>query len=75
MDNQKKGRGRPKVFTDEEAKKRKTTYMTNTEWYCDICKNGQNYKLTGKWNHFKSKKHKMNLQIQNLENKINELTI
>ena len=22
--------------------------MKNTEWYCDVCKNGKNYTLTGK---------------------------
>ena len=25
--------------------------MKNTEWYCDICKNGKNHQLRGKWSH------------------------
>jgi len=42
QDNQniKRGRGRPKVFTDEERKNHKTAYMLNKEWYCEICKDG-----------------------------------
>ena len=54
--NIKKGRGRPKIFTAEELKNHKTTYMLNKEWYCDICKTGRNYTLAGKWSHLKSKK-------------------
>ena len=64
MENQnvKRGRGRPKVFTDEERKKTtKTTYMLNKEWYCDICKTGRNYTLAGKSCHLKTKKHIKNV--------------
>ena len=45
MENQNinRGRGRPKVFTNEEIKKHKTEYMLNKEWYCDVCKTGRNY--------------------------------
>ena len=32
----------------------------NTEWYCDICKNGKNYTLRGKWSHLGTKKHERN---------------
>ena len=34
--------------------------MKNTEWYCDVCKNGKNYTLRGKWWHLKTKKHERN---------------
>ena len=34
--------------------------MKNTEWYCDVCKNGKNYALRGKWSHLKAKKHERN---------------
>ena len=34
--------------------------MKNTEWYCDVCKNGKNYALRGKWSHLKTKKHERN---------------
>ena len=58
-------RGRPKVYFTEEdrkeaLKKSKTKYMLNKEWYCDVCKNGINYTLAGKWCHFKTKRHKRN---------------
>ena len=59
MENQniKRGRGRPKVFTNEELKKHKTEYMLNKEWYCDVCKTGRNYTLAGKHCHVKTFKH------------------
>ena len=34
--------------------------MKNTEWYCDICKNGKYYTLRGKWSHLGTKKHERN---------------
>ena len=34
--------------------------MKNTEWYCEICKNGKNYTLRGKWSHLGTKKHERN---------------
>ena len=34
--------------------------MKNAEWYCDICKNGKNYTLRGKWSHLGTKKHERN---------------
>ena len=34
--------------------------MKSTEWYCDICKNGKNYSLRGKWSHLGTKKHERN---------------
>ena len=74
MENQKRGRGRPKVFTDEELKQHKTAYMLNSDWFCHICNTGRNYKLTGKYNHLKSKIHNKNLLISNLKVQINELT-
>ena len=62
MENQniQKGRGRPKVFTTEERKNHKTSYMLNKEWFCNICKNGKNYTLAGKSCHLKTKKHNRN---------------
>ena len=64
MENQKikRGRGRPKVFSDEERKERKTTYMLKKEWYCDICKTGRNYTLAGKHCHLRRKKHINNVK-------------
>ena len=58
-------RGRPKIYFTEEdrkeaLKKSKTKYMLNKEWYCDVCKNGINYTLAGKWCHLKTKRHKKN---------------
>ena len=57
IQNQKRGRGRPKIYTEEELRKKKTRYMLNREWFCDICKTGRNYTLAGKHNHLKTKKH------------------
>ena len=34
--------------------------MKNTEWYCDVCKNGKNYTSRGKWSHLGTKKHERN---------------
>ena len=76
MENQniKRGRGRPKVFTNEELKKHKTAYMLNKEWFCDICKTGRNYTLAGKSCHLKTKMHNKNAHIYNIMNKIIEIT-
>jgi len=67
MENQnvKRGRGRPKKYSTEEEKKeaikqQKSKYMLNKEWYCDVCKNGLNYTLAGKWCHLKTIKHRKN---------------
>ena len=59
--NQKRGRGRPRVFTDEERKQHKTKYMTNSIWFCHICDTGLNYTLRGKYKHLKTKIHNQNL--------------
>ena len=76
MENQnvKRGRGRPKVFTNEEIKNHKTTYMLNKEWYCDICKTGRNYTLAGKSCHLKTKKHIKNVHEINMKEVRNEIT-
>ena len=34
--------------------------MKSYEWYCDVCKNGKNYTLRGKWSHLNTKKHERN---------------
>ena len=70
----KRGRGRPKVFTDEEVRKHKTTYMLSKEWYCDICKTERNYTLAGKHCHLKTKKHIKNSRIHDIMNKIIDIT-
>ena len=67
------GRGRPRIFTDEERKQRKNHYMLHTDWFCEVC-NGHNYKLSGKFSHLKTKLHQRNLLIYNLKNKINDIT-
>ena len=76
MENQniKRGRGRPKVFSDEERKNHKTTYMLNKEWYCDICKTGRNYTLAGKSCHLKTNKHIKNNRSYNIMNKTIDIT-
>ena len=35
-------------------------YLKDIEWYCDVCKNGKNYSLRGKWSHLMTKKHERN---------------
>ena len=82
--NIKRGRGRPRVFSDDERKNHKTAYMLNKEWYCIICNNDKNYTLAGKSCHLKTKKHintvksiymKENMQKRSLviKNKIIEM--
>ena len=76
MENQnvKRGRGRPRVFTNEEIKNHKSAYMLNKEWYCDICKTGRNYTLAGKSCHLKTKKHIRNVHEINMKEVRNEIT-
>ena len=64
--NVKKGSGRPKIFTEEEQRRKKTLLMQNKEWYCNICKTGKNYTLAGKWCHIKTKKHQNNCELLEL---------
>ena len=54
----KRGRGRPKILTDEQRKNNKSNYMLNKEWYCEFCNTGRNYKLAGKFSHLKTQKQK-----------------
>ena len=72
--NIKRGRGRPRVLTDAERIKNKTTYMLNREWYCVICNTGRNYKLAGKHCHLKSKKHQNNVNKINMMHQIDRIT-
>ena len=72
--NVKRGRGRPRIFTDSERINRKTAYMLNKEWYCDICKTGRNYTLAGKSCHLKTKKHIKNVHEINIKEVRNEIT-
>ena len=60
--------GRPrKYFTEEERKqaiqKSKNKHILNKEWKCSIC-GDHDYKLIGKWNHLKTKKHMRNAQAK-----------
>ena len=36
-----------------------------TPWYCDVCNNGKNYTLRGKWMHLGTKKHERNFYKAN----------
>ena len=76
MENQNvnRGRGRPRVFNDEERKNHKTAYMLNKEWYCDVCKNGKDYTLAGKSCHLKTKKHIKNTNVIKIMKNINDIT-
>jgi len=72
MENQnvKRGCGRPKKYSTEEERKdalrqQKSKYMTNKEWYCDVCNTGRNYTLAGKHCHLNTKKHKKNSMQKN----------
>ena len=65
--NVKRGRGKPRILSDEERTERKARYMLNKAWYCEICKTGRNYKLAGKHCHLQRKKHIKNATNQNIE--------
>ena len=39
--------------------------MKNTPWYCDVCNNGKNYSIRGKWSHIGTKKHERNYYASN----------
>ena len=61
-ENEKKGRGRPKKYSNEEEKeaikqKRKKCIPKKT-WFCDTC--GRTYTLASKLSHLNTKKHKFN---------------
>ena len=76
--NNKRGCGRPKKYSTEEERKnalrqQKSKYMLNKAWYCDVCKNGRNYTLAGKWCHLNTKKHRRNTNIINLREKLNNI--
>ena len=63
--NVKRGRGRPRLFTDEERKNHKTAYMLGRPWYCNVCKNKKKYTLAGKSCHLKTRKHCRNVVFIN----------
>ena len=42
--------------------------MKSYEWYCDVCKNGKNYTLRGKFSHLNTRKHSKNLLLNNNNN-------
>ena len=35
-------------------------YLKNADWYCDVCNNGKNCSLRGKWSYLKTKKRERN---------------
>ena len=39
--------------------------LYNKDWYCDVCNNGKNYTLRGKWSHLGTKKHERNYYAAN----------
>jgi len=39
----------------ERRRKYENERMKSYEWYCDVCKNGKNYTLRGKFMHLKTK--------------------
>ena len=39
--------------------------LVNTPWYCDVCNNGKNYTMRGKWSHLGTKKHERNFYEAN----------
>ena len=55
--------------TEEERMKSlrasRNKYQKNKEWYCDICRNGNNYTIRGKYSHQKTKLHNKNAQEAN----------
>ena len=69
---EKRKRGRPSIPM-ELKKQNRTNWMLNSEWYCDICDNGINYRYTGKSNHLKTQLHQRRVEKINLQNKIKEL--
>ena len=42
----------------QEITAHRTAYMIAQPWFCECCH--YNYRLTGKWKHLKTKKHKIN---------------
>ena len=59
-------RGRPKIYTKDQIKEHRTRYILNTGWYCRVCERW--YTLAGKWSHLKTDKH-----INNYIKTINEM--
>ena len=48
-------------------KNTKTKYMLNKPFYCQYCDPTHNYTLAGKWTHFKSRKHIINVVKKAIE--------
>ena len=61
-------RGRPRYYTEEERRKRKTDDMLHKPWFCVICNNDKDYTLAGKHCHLQAKKHYRNALVYNLQN-------
>ena len=59
-------------LSKEEIKKKKSNYMLNTEWRCEVC-DYKNYRLAGKTNHLKTQKHKRNEELAYLWREVDRL--
>ena len=50
--------GRRCVYTKLELKEHRAAYMKIKSWRCECCQ--QVFSLASKWNHLRTKKHKIN---------------
>ena len=73
-DKIKRGRGRPKVLTNEQRRHNKTAYKLGKEWYCQICMDGIDYSLAGKTLHCRTNKHRRNKDAKIIMRRIIEIT-
>ena len=55
MENQRRPRGRPKIYNEDQLREHRTRYMLNTCWHCRVCERW--YSLAGKHSHLATKKH------------------
>ena len=53
MENQRRPRGRPKIYNDDQLREHRTRYMLNTCWHCRVCERW--YSLAGKHSHLATK--------------------
>ena len=53
MENQRRPRGRPKIYNEDQLREHRTRYMLNTCWHCQVCERW--YSLAGKHSHLATK--------------------
>ena len=53
MENQRRPRGRPKIYNEDQLQEHRTRYMLNTCWHCRVCERW--YSLAGKHSHLATK--------------------